>query len=187
MITVPIEDDREDYGFRCVVSGKETQMASHLYRIPFYSEKFRILFEEWIDTEDYSKHKDEEMMMDDDVPGLHAKDPHMMHQLKYRFFKLLNDPSQYTIERMAPTFIDAIEKAYNVYTKWFMNEALFGAMELYQEELSVARDNDSVVLKTIKSNAVLAIQKARMATVSRYNDWRPHMDQFLEHWRSVYI
>jgi hypothetical protein len=187
MITIPMSDDREDYSFRCVVSGKETQLASHLYRVPFYSEKFRILFEEWTSTKDYGKHDDEELMIHDGVPGFHEKDPYTMHRLKYQFFQLLNDPSQFKIESMVGIVIDAIEKAYNVYIKWFMRDSLFKAMLLYQEELSVNHDCDSDVLKSIKSNTILAINKIGVATVSRYNDWRPHMEQFIKHWRSVYI
>ena len=185
--SVCVHMEEDEYQLLCVISLKETQLATQLYHIPFYSEKFRLLFSEWKDMSNHAESSMEWLSLPATAPGLHEKDPLSMYRAKIQFFRLINSESQIRIQKEAGKALKLIEKLREGYARWFFDHKHTNSLALYVEELVSQNEEDSVALRNIKSNAAKAVMDLREATLWRSKEWLEYTDSFLVYWGSLYV
>src|ERR1700742_3984593 len=173
------EEETSKFKFRCTVSGKYTELFSGDYRLPFYSDKFRLLFNEWISLFDYYNNSDflyKTASLPDDSPKFHSLDPFTMYRLKRIFFEaIINDEEDES--KIESLFLNII-KARDMYEKWFFDETHYNHMTGYLFELDTEIESDTTSLVQTKKNIIIAITKSRNATRRRYSEWFHHINNF---------
>lgn len=183
------EKDNEDYDFKCIVTGRYTQLASHTNRLPFYSEKFRNLYNEWVSLVDYSISIDKSLVIPSGAPGFHSLDTPKIHVLKVALFQLLDNNSETTIRTNLDYLLISITETRDLYKKWFFDDTQFNVITNYISELdsnTQIKTTNTVLLQKQK-NTMKAIAESRNATRRRYNEWFTHLNTFISYWMKYTI